>query len=299
MQTSVQELERRLAEAQAQVAALNDELAETNNGVLALYSELDHQADQLRQVSELKSRFLSYMSHEFRTPLVSIQSMARLLMERLDGPLSDEQERQVAFIQGAAAELSEMVDDLLDLAKVEAGRITVSPDWFELIDLFSALRGMFKPIAGSGDVAVVFEEPVGVPAMFSDNQKVAQILRNFISNAYKFTQHGSVVVTARLEPGERVRFSVADTGIGIAPEDLPHLFEDFVQVGSPGMRSIRGTGLGLSLCRRFAGLLGGYVEVESTPGVGSTFHAVLPIRAPMEAPPESAAREDAEQEHGP
>lgn len=283
MQTHAQDLAQRLAQAEAQIGALNEELAETNNGVLALYSELDHQAEQLRQVSELKSRFLSYMSHEFRTPLVSIQSMARLLMERLDGPLSDEQERQVGFIQGAAAELSEMVDDLLDLAKVEAGRITVSPDWFELIDLFSALRGMFHPIASRGEVAVVFDEPVDVPAMFSDNQKVAQILRNFISNAYKFTNEGSITISARVEPGDMIRFSVADTGIGIAPEDLKHLFEEFVQVGPANHRSIRGTGLGLALCRRFAELLGGRVEVESAPGVGSTFHAILPARAPMPA----------------
>lgn len=280
MDTELDILRRQLAAAQGQLAALNAELAETNNGVLALYSELDEQAEQLKQVSELKSRFLSYMSHEFRTPLVSIQSMGRVLMEHLDGPLTAEQERQVAFIQEAATELGEMVDDLLDLAKVEAGRITVSPDWFELIDLFSALRGMFRPIATSPDVVVVFEDPVDVPRMYSDNQKVAQILRNFISNAYKFTEHGSIVVSARREDGDRVRFSVADTGIGIAPDELERLFEDFVQLAPARARSRRGTGLGLSLCRRFAELLGGRVEVESAPGVGSTFHAVLPCQAP-------------------
>lgn len=272
-------LRRELADAQARIDALNAELAETNNGVLALYSELDEQAEQLRQVSELKSRFLSYMSHEFRTPLVAIQSMGGLLMARLDGPLTDEQEKQVAFIQEAAGELSGMVDDLLDLAKVEAGRITVSPDWFELIDLFSALRGMFRPIATPGDVVLVFEEPVDVPRMFSDNQKVAQILRNFISNAYKFTEHGTITVSARAEPGDCVRFSVADTGVGIAADDLGRLFQDFVQLPAAGAAR-RGTGLGLSLCRRFAELLGGRVEVESVPGVGSTFHAILPAYTP-------------------
>ncbi|GAB6196770.1 sensor histidine kinase [Lysobacter xanthus] len=283
MSDAAARLQAELDAARAQVEALNAELAETNNGVLALYSELDQQAEELRQVSELKSRFLSYMSHEFRTPLVAIQSMGRLLLDRLDGPLTEEQERQVVFVQEAAGELSEMVDDLLDLAKVEAGKITVSPDWFELIDLFAALRGMFKPIATAGDVAVVFEEPVGVPPMFSDNQKVAQILRNFISNAYKFTERGSITVSARLEGTDMIRFSVADTGIGIAQDDLGHLFEDFVQLHSA--RSRRGTGLGLSLCRRFAQLLGGRVEVESTPGVGSTFHAILPCLPPPEAEP--------------
>lgn len=276
MSTELDVLKQRLAQADAQLAALNTELADTNSGVLALYSELDDQADQLRQVSELKTRFLSYMSHEFRTPLVSIQSMARLLIDRMDGPLTEEQEHQVAFIQSAASELSEMVDDLLDLAKMEAGRISVSPEWFELIDLFSALRGMFKPILSSGNVVIRFEEPIGVPRMFSDNQKVAQILRNFISNSFKFTLEGSIVVSARAEQDGMVRFSVADTGMGIAAEDLPLLFEDFVQIKSAKSRTMRGSGLGLSLCRRFAELLGGRVEVESEIGAGSTFHAILP-----------------------
>src|SRR5690349_16577950 len=151
--------EQELADALREIAMLREELAETNQGVVALYAELDDKAEELRQVSDLKSRFLSYMSHEFRTPLVSIQSMSRLLLERYDGPLSGEQEKQVAFIQACSAEMSEMVDDLLDLAKIEAGRITISPDWFELIDLFSALRGMFNPIATSATVEVVFEEP--------------------------------------------------------------------------------------------------------------------------------------------
>lgn len=164
-------------------------------------------------------------------------------MDHLDGPLTPEQERQVAFIQEAAGELSTMVDDLLDLAKVEAGRITISPDWFELIDLFSALRGMFRPIATSGEVTVVFEDPVDVPRMYSDNQKVAQILRNFISNAYKFTEHGSIVVSAKREEGDMVRFSVHDTGIGIAPNDLASLFEDFVQLAPARARNRRGTDL--------------------------------------------------------
>lgn len=291
MSDELQTLRDQLDAAAAQIAALNAELAETNHGVVALYSELDQQAEELRQVSELKTRFLSYMSHEFRTPLVAIQNMGRLLVDRLDGPLTDEQERQVAFIQDAAGELSEMVDDLLDLAKVEAGRITVSPDWFELIDLFSALRGMFRPIATVEAVTVVFREPIDVPRMYSDDQKVAQILRNFISNAFKFTETGTITVSAVRESDTHVRFSVADTGIGIAPEDLPQLFQDFVQVGSARSRNRRGTGLGLSLCRRFAELLGGRVEAESEPGVGSTFHAILPALPPERgAAPDGAAQ---------
>src|SRR3954468_13855692 len=172
------ELASALAMRTAEVDSLNAELAETNKGVVALYGELDDRAVALREVSELKSRFLSYMSHEFRTPLGSIRSIARILLDRLDGPLSEEQERQVKFIQSCAGELTDMVNDLLDLAKVEAGRITISPAWFEMVDLLSALRGMFKPIVASANVDLIFEEPNGVARIFSDDGKVAQILRN-------------------------------------------------------------------------------------------------------------------------
>ena len=176
-----------MREHEATIAALSVELDETNHGVVALYAELDDNAIRLREVSDLKSRFLSYMSHEFRTPLGSILSIARLLLAQMDGPLTEEQRTQVTFISTSASELTEMVNDLLDLAKVEAGRITISPAWFDMVDLFSALRGMFKPILASSDVSLIFEEPRGVPAIFTDDRKLSQILRNFISNALKFT----------------------------------------------------------------------------------------------------------------
>ena len=257
--------------------SLRAELDETNQGVLALYAELDTQAEQLRQASDLKSRFLSYMSHEFRTPLGSIRSITRLLSDELDGPLSPEQHKQVLFISGAAGELTDMVDDLLDLAKIEAGRITISPAWFDMLDLFSALRGMFRPIVDGNTVDLIFEEPQDMPRLYTDDKKLAQILRNFISNALKFTQQGEVRVSARAEGDAEVRFAVSDTGIGI-PEDLHrNLFEDFVQIDSPLQKRLRGTGLGLSLCKRFAELLGGRVGVESTPGCGSTFFVIIPV----------------------
>ena len=176
----------------AQVEALTGELAETNSGVIALYAQIEDKSAQLLEMSELKSRFLSYMSHEFRTPLGSIRSIARILLDRIDGPLSSEQERQVRFIQSSAEELTEMVNDLLDLAKIEAGRISVSAEWFEMVDLFAALRGMFKPILTNDHVALTFEEPVDVPRIYTDDKKLSQILRNFISNALKFTQKGEV-----------------------------------------------------------------------------------------------------------
>lgn len=271
-----------VAQLQGEANALREELDETNQGVLALYAELDTQAEQLRQASDLKSRFLSYMSHEFRTPLGSILSIASLLSDELDGPLSPEQHKQVAFVSTAARELSDMVDDLLDLAKIEAGRITISPAWFDMFDLFAALRGMFRPIVDASAVDLIFEEPVGLPKLYTDDKKLAQILRNFISNSLKFTTRGEVRVSTRLEGDDRVRFAVTDTGIGIAAELHGALFEDFSQVDSPLQKRLRGTGLGLSLCKRFAELLGGEVGVESTPGVGSTFFVIIPLAIAME-----------------
>jgi signal transduction histidine kinase len=281
MAESATELNEEVSRLQAQVEALTAELAETNHGVVALYAELDDNAVRLREASDLKSRFLSYMSHEFRTPLSSIQSITRILQDRLDGPLTDEQQKQVQFIQAAAFELTEMVNDLLDLAKVEAGRVTISPAWFEMVDLFSALRGMFKPILQSGDVSLIFEEPDDIRQIYTDHKKLSQILRNFISNALKFTPRGEVRVSVQ-RTGDRVSFYVADTGIGIAAEHLPALFQDFVQVDAPIQKRLRGTGLGLSLSRKLALLLGGEVAVASTLGQGSTFSVTLPLELPAD-----------------
>ncbi|MCW7538061.1 ATP-binding protein [Aquabacterium sp. A7-Y] len=264
----------------AELEALRAELEETNRGVLALYAELDSQAQELRHATELKSRFLAYMSHEFRTPIGSIRSIARLLMDRIDGPLTPQQETQVRFIQETSAEFSEMVDDLLDLAKVEAGRVEISPAWFEMVDLFSALRGMFKPVLTNPEVVMVFEEPQDVPPLFNDDRKLAQILRNFVSNALKFTQRGEVRVSAVRNADDSVTFAVSDTGIGIAPEFHHAIFQDFTQVDSPIQKRLRGTGLGLSLSKRLAELLGGSVALKSELGSGSVFSVTVPLRLP-------------------
>ena len=281
---AVSELQAALDEKTAQLVALEAELEETNRGVVALYAELDTQAELLRQATDLKSRFLSYMSHEFRTPIASIRSLTRLLIDRVDGPLTEEQERQVRFIESTSTEFAEMVDDLLDLAKVEAGRVEISPAWFELVDLFSALRGMFKPVLVNPDVTLVFEEPLGGLPLYTDDKKLSQILRNFISNALKFTQTGEVRVSAQQHDGASVTFAVADTGIGIDRKYHHAIFHDFAQIDSPIQKRLRGTGLGLSLSKRLAELLGGTVGLQSELGVGSTFSVTLPLRLPERAP---------------
>jgi signal transduction histidine kinase len=278
MSSEIDSLQGQMAKQAEELEFLRAELAETNAGVVALYAELDENALQLREAADLKSRFLSYMSHEFRTPLASITSIADILISGMDGPLTVEQQRQVQFVRGSVRELTEMVDDLLDLAKVDAGRISISPEWFEMVDLFSALRGMFRPIVGAGAVSLIFEEADGIPTIYTDDKKLSQILRNFISNALKFTTEGEVRVTAGLLNENHVEFAVADTGIGIAKDHLPALFSDFVQIDTRIQKRLRGTGLGLSLAKKFAELLGGSVTVTSEIGRGSRFSVVIPIR---------------------
>jgi signal transduction histidine kinase/DNA-binding response OmpR family regulator len=287
IQQQNQELLRALEELrkrEEQLTQLNRELEDTNRGVVALYAELDEKAASLQKVNELKTRFFSNMSHEFRTPLNSIVSLSRLLLDRMDGELTREQEKQVIFIRKSAEDLSELVNDLLDLAKVEAGKVEIRPNEFEARDLFGTLRGMLRPLlAHNSSISLTFEEPIGIPTLYTDEGKVAQILRNFISNALKFTEKGEVRIAA-VRQGNAIAFSVADTGIGIAPENRERIFEDFVQIESSLQRKVKGTGLGLPLSRKLAELLGGRVSFTSTLGVGSIFYATIPIVYPDASP---------------
>jgi signal transduction histidine kinase len=269
------ELEKR----QQELSQLNRELEDTNRGVVALYAELDQRADYLRRVSESKTRFLSNMTHEFRTPLNSILSISRMLADRLDGELTDEQARQVGFIRKAAGDLSNLVNDLLDLAKVEAGKATVRPEPFDLKGVFNSLRGTLRPLLSQHSaVNLVFEEPENMPLFETDESKLAQILRNFISNALKYTERGEVRVLARMDGPAFAVICVADTGIGIDPENHARIFEEFEQVEGSHQLGVKGTGLGLPLSKALAELLGGSVSVESERGVGSTFRVRVPIR---------------------
>ncbi|MBV8845094.1 MAG: response regulator [Bryobacterales bacterium] len=267
------DLVRGLESAAQKIGQLEMELQETNRGVLALYAELEDRAIRLARADDLKSRFLSYASHELRTPLNGILGLMRLLMARKP---QGEDLKELAFIQQAAEGMREMVDDLLDLAKVEAGKITVHPSEFGLELVFGALRGMFRPLLNAGTVELHFEDTSAVPSIYSDETKVVQILRNLISNALKYTERGEVRIWAEFGESEMVRIAVKDTGIGIAPENQTRVFEEFTQIEHPLQRRIKGTGLGLPLCKRLAELLGGRLELDSRQGVGSTFTLVLP-----------------------
>jgi len=277
------ELSRALGEMRHQhddLLRLTGELEDTNRGVVALYAELGQTADHLRRADEMKSRFLSNMSHEFRTPLSSIRALSRLLLGRADGPLTQEQEAQVGYISKGAEDLAELVDDLLDLAKIETGKVEVLPAEFQVADLFSALRGMLRPLLVADSVELVFEDAAHLPALYTDEAKVSQILRNFISNALKFTRLGEIRIRAAVgaDDASMIEFSVRDTGIGIAQDHQELIFEEFTQIHNDMQRGVKGTGLGLPLCRKLAELLGGRIALESQAGRGSTFTACLPMR---------------------
>ena len=270
LQQQNKELMRTLEELrarQAELAQLNRELDETNRGVVALYAELNDKADFLQRASELKSHFLSNMSHEFRTPLNSILALSQILIDRMDGELGPEQEKQVTFIRRSAQDLTDLVNDLLDLAKVEAGKVTIRPTTFSVESLFAALRGMLRPLlAQNSSVTLVFESADKLPELHTDEAKVSQVLRNFISNALKFTERGEVRVSARTSHDGTIVFSVADTGIGIAPADQDRIFKEWEQVEGKFQKAAKGTGLGLPLSKKLTQLLGGDVYVKSDVG---------------------------------
>ena len=260
--------------------------------MLALYAELEAQAEALRRASDLKSSFLSNVSHELRTPIASVINLSRLLLDEElgGGRLDGEQRRQVGFIARAGETLLEMVNSLLDLARIEAGRMEVVVRPLLVGDVLATLRGMFRPLVTRQEVSLVIEEPESRLTMRSDEGKLAQILRNLVGNALKFTERGEVRLHTSVEP-EWISFIVSDTGIGIPDEHLERVFREFEQVPNALQAAARGVGLGLPLSRSLAELLGGTLTVTSATGEGSRFTLRLPL---VLQPAQSAPGEPAE-----
>ncbi|MEX2263649.1 MAG: ATP-binding protein [Bryobacteraceae bacterium] len=262
---------------QEELTRLNQDLEDTNRGVIALHAELDESNSQLRKAVELKTEFFHYMSHEFRTPINSILALSGLLLSWADGDLTPEQEKQTRFIRKSAEDLSDLVNDLLDLARANAGKLDVRPNRFTVAELLGALRGMLRPLLADDRVQLAIEEPGEPIEMETDERKVSQILRNLTVNALKFTEQGEVRVHAARQPeSNAVSFTVRDTGIGIAPEHMRGIFEEFLQIENPMQRRMKGSGLGLPLSRKLAELLGGGIEAESRLGYGSVFRVTIP-----------------------
>ncbi|HET8681640.1 MAG TPA: sensor histidine kinase [Micromonosporaceae bacterium] len=263
---------------------LSDELEETNRGVVALYAELDQRSAELRMASEAKSRFLANASHELRAPLTAIIGLTRLLADAGSAPLTAEQAEQVDLVHTSATDLLALVNDLLDLAKAESGRIEPALAEVRLSGLFGQLRGTLRPLVSRSEVTLLVDEPVAVPALVTDEMLLTQVLRNLVTNGLKFTEQGTVRVSAQWLPAEGlVELDVVDTGIGIPAAEQERIFEEFYQVR--GASQAGGTGLGLPYARRVVNLLGGTLTVESEPGKGSQFRVRLPRVPPRGATP--------------
>jgi signal transduction histidine kinase/CheY-like chemotaxis protein len=265
-----------LAEQHTALTRAYEAIADSNEGVKNLHAELDERNASLRLANDVKGRVVANVSHEFRTPINSILGITRLLLDRLDGDLTDEQEKQLRFVYTSASTLGELVNDLLDLSRLEAGKHTLRTSKFSLDELLGGLRGMMKPLVENPAVRFVVEAPAAASELDTDQGKLSQILRNLVANALKFTERGEVRVDAELLRDGRVAFRVSDTGIGIAPENQARVFEEFSQIDSHVQRRVRGTGLGLSLSRRLAELLGGTLTVKSELGKGSVFTLTVP-----------------------
>lgn len=276
MHRESQRQQREISAQRDELASLNERLTESGRGMSALFHELEEKNDSLRVAGEVKTRFVTNMSHELRTPLASIVGLTKLLQSRIDGDLSPEQEKQVSLIRKSADELLDLVSDLLDLSKAEAGRLKLRAQPFSVESLFSTLRGMLAPLATNPDVQLIFGDGRGFPELNTDENKLQQVLRNFISNALKFTERGEVRVEAVANSDDTITFSVTDTGVGIATADHVKLFEEFSQIDNPLQARVKGSGLGLSVTKKLAEFLEGRVDVVSEAGKGSTFSITIP-----------------------
>ena len=293
------ESQQHLEHQQAELEATNTQLAE-QAGVLDRKNEalnqaqvtLQERADELQRASRYKSEFLANMSHELRTPLNSSLILAKLLSENREGNLTAEQLKFAQTIYGAGNDLLNLINDILDLSKVEAGRLELQPQFVSVHRLVDSLQRTFTPLANERKLAFeVRVEPDAPASMVTDNLRVEQILKNLLSNAIKFTEAGSVTITVQAQPDDRVAFAVKDSGIGIPEGQQDVIFEAFRQADGTINRRYGGTGLGLSISRELARLLGGTIAVESAAGQGSTFTLTLPAK--WTDVPESAAIEEA------
>ncbi len=271
---------RELEQRNAELIRLHAELDESHRGVVALHAEIEDKNESLAESSEIKTRMVANVSHELRTPIHSILGLSRLLLDGSDGALNSEQLLQVGLIRSAAAELSQLVSDLLDLSKIDSGTVRLQVEQLDLADFLLSLRGMMRPLVADSAVEMVFEEPETVLELRTDRGKLAQILRNLISNALKFTSKGEVRVGARGSADGELTVWVRDSGIGIGIADQQRIFEEFVQLDTARHREVPGTGLGLSLSRQLAHLLGGDITVQSELGRGSTFTVTVPAVHP-------------------
>ena len=276
-QTSLETQQAELEQTNEELAGQRDAMDRKNTELNRVQIQLEDRADELQRSSKYKSEFLANMSHELRTPLNSSLILAKLLSENPQQNLSAEQVKFAESIYSAGNDLLNLINDILDISKVEAGKLEVRPENSSVTRLVDGLRGMFEPLAADRKLGFQVEIQPGAPIMlYTDRQRLEQILKNLLSNAIKFTEQGEVSLTVSRAPGEGIAFTVRDSGIGIPADQQESIFEAFRQADGTTNRRYGGTGLGLSISRDLAALLGGYISVTSEPGKGSIFTLVLP-----------------------
>jgi signal transduction histidine kinase len=242
---------------------------------------LRRQSIELEQASNLKSLFLANMSHEFRTPLNAIMGYTSMLLQGVSGALTGQQEKSLLRVDSNARHLLAIINDILDISRIEAGKMPLHVARFSVPELIKEVLGEVEPIIARSKLAVSTDVAEDLPEVASDRAKVKQIVINLLTNALKFTSQGWVKLSAQVDrEAKQIAIAVADTGIGIAPEEQEHVFEDFRQVDSSPTRGYSGAGLGLSISRRLAHMLGGQLTLVSAPAEGSTFTLRLPMRPP-------------------
>jgi PAS domain S-box-containing protein len=266
--------------AEEEVRRLHEDLqrhaAELEQRVQRRTAELAVAKDQAESADRLKSAFLATMSHELRTPLNSIIGFTGILLQGLVGSLNPEQKKQLGMVRGSANHLLDLINDVLDISKIEAKQLQLSRECFDLRACVDKLAQITRPLADKKGIGLMVELPDDSLTVNNDRRRVEQVLLNLVSNAIKFTERGSVEVGYFRRDGEVV-IQVKDTGIGIKPEDVDRLFRPFSQVDTGLTRKYEGTGLGLSICKRLVELMGGRIWVESQPAAGSTFLFTLPL----------------------
>ena len=276
-QAELEQTNEQLAEQGQALADQRDALDRNNEELNIAQVELEARAEELQRSSKYKSEFLANMSHELRTPLNSSLILAKLLAENPTENLTTEQVKFAESIYSAGNDLLNLINDILDISKVEAGKLDMRPETTSVARLVEGLRGMFQPMAADKKLDFNVELQAGAPTLlFTDRQRLEQVLKNLLSNAIKFTERGSVSLTVSRQPGEGITFTVRDTGIGIAEEHQESIFEAFRQADGTTNRRYGGTGLGLSISRDLAKLLGGSISVTSAPEQGSIFTLVVP-----------------------
>ena len=276
-QTSLETQQAELEQTNEELAGQRDAMDRKNTQLNQVQVQLEERAEELQRSSKYKSEFLANMSHELRTPLNSSLILAKLLSENPQQNLTCEQVKFADSIYSAGNDLLNLINDILDISKVEAGKLEVRPENTSVTRVVEGLRSMFQPLAG--EKALEFEvqvQPGTPPMIYTDSQRLEQILKNLLSNAVKFTERGQVSLTVSRQPGEGIAFTVSDSGIGISVEQQDSIFEAFRQADGTTNRRYGGTGLGLSISRDLATLLGGSISVSSEPGQGSIFTLILP-----------------------